>query len=60
MYQDLKNILVAENEEKDSQICVTMSTIPTNQGGAPEVDGTTTISTNTGMEMGAHHYGFHR
>ena len=53
-----RDILVARIEERDNRVCVTMPTMPTSQGRAPKTGRTTTIFTNTGMKMGAHHYEF--
>ena len=53
-----RNIMVTGNEERDSRIHGTMPTMSTSQSRAPKASGTTTIATDTGMEVGAHYYGF--
>ena len=53
-----RNILVAENEERNSQIHVKMFTMSTSKGEISKAGRTTTISTDIRMQMGAHHHGF--
>ena len=55
-----RNVLVAENEKSNSQIRVKMPTMSTSQGETSKTGGTTTISTNTKMEIRSHYYGFRR
>ena len=49
-----------KNEKRDSQICGAMPTMSPSQSRAPKASGITTIANDTGMEMGAHYYGFCR
>ena len=55
-----RNILVVGNEERNSRIRVKMPTMSTSQGETSKTGGTTTISTNTKMEIRSHYYGFRR
>jgi len=50
-------ILVAWNEKGDCSVCDKVSNMPASEGGTSEDGQTSSTSANSGMEMGAHHYG---
>ena len=59
MYQDFRETFWWLGMKKERTEFV-LQCLSTNQSRTSKTGGTTTIITNTGMEMEAHHYGFRR